>query len=63
MLLDRKFNENFKNVLKTVIFSPQVDFTGDFVRFLKSTLSRTQTSALYRTRGGKLNYVSLCFIF
>jgi len=30
-LLDRKFNEDFKNVLKTVIFSLQVGFTGDFV--------------------------------
>jgi len=29
-LLDRKFNEDFKNVLKTVIFSLQVGFTGDF---------------------------------
>jgi len=31
MLLDRKFNEEFKNVLKIVIFSLQVGFTGDFV--------------------------------
>jgi len=31
MLLDRKFNEDFKNVLKTVIFSLQVSFTHDFV--------------------------------
>jgi len=30
MLLDRKFNEDSKNVLKTVIFSLQVGFTGDF---------------------------------
>jgi len=30
-LLDRKFNENSKNVLKTVIFSLQVGFLGDFV--------------------------------
>jgi len=28
-LLDRKFNEDSKNVLKTVIFSLQVCFTGD----------------------------------
>jgi len=31
MLLDRKFNGDSKNVLKTVIFSLQVDFIGDFV--------------------------------
>jgi len=31
MSLDRKFNGNSKNVLKTVIFSLQVGFTGDFV--------------------------------
>jgi len=31
MLLDRKFNEDFKNVLKTVIFLPKVGFRGDFV--------------------------------
>jgi len=30
MLLDRKFNKDFKNVLTTVIFSLQVGFTGDF---------------------------------
>jgi len=30
-LLDRKFNEDFNNVLKTVIFLLQVSFTGDFV--------------------------------
>jgi len=29
MLLDRKFNGDSKNVLKTVIFSLQVGFTGD----------------------------------
>jgi len=28
---DRKFSEDSKNVLKTVIFSLQVGFTGDFV--------------------------------
>jgi len=31
MLSDRKFNEDFKNLLKTVIFLLQVGFTGDFV--------------------------------
>jgi len=31
MLPDRKFNGDSKNVLKTVIFSLQVTFTGDFV--------------------------------
>jgi len=31
MLLDRKFNEDFKTVLKMVIFSLQVHFTCDFV--------------------------------
>jgi len=31
MSLDRKFNEDSKNVLTTVIFSLQVGFTGDFV--------------------------------
>jgi len=30
-LLDSKFNEDSKNVLKTVIFSLQVGFAGDFV--------------------------------
>jgi len=30
MLLDREFNKDSKNVLKTVIFSLQVGFTGDF---------------------------------
>jgi len=30
-LLDRKFHEDSKNVLKTVIFLLQVDFTGDLV--------------------------------
>jgi len=29
--LDGKFNEDSKNVLKTVIFSLKVGFTGDFV--------------------------------
>jgi len=29
--LDRKFNEDSKNVLKTIIFSLQVSFTGNFV--------------------------------
>jgi len=29
--LDRKFNEDSKNVLQTVIFSPQVGLTDDFV--------------------------------
>jgi len=32
-LLDRKFNEDSKNFLKTVIFSLQVSFTFDFQRF------------------------------
>jgi len=31
MLLNRKFNKNSENVLKTVIFSLQVGFTGNFV--------------------------------
>jgi len=31
MVLNRKFNEDSKNVLRTVIFSLQVGFTGDFV--------------------------------
>jgi len=31
MLLDRKFDEDSKNVLKTVIFSLQVGFTSGFV--------------------------------
>jgi len=30
-LWDRKFNEDSKNVLKTVILSLQVSFTDDFV--------------------------------
>jgi len=30
-LLDRKFNEDSKNVLKTVTFSLQVGFTGGFI--------------------------------
>jgi len=30
-LLDRKFNEDSKNALKTIIFLLQADFTGDFV--------------------------------
>jgi len=30
-LLDRKFNENSKNVFKTVIFLLQEGFIGDFV--------------------------------
>jgi len=30
-LLNRKFNGHFKNVVKTVILSLQVGFTGDFV--------------------------------
>jgi len=29
--MDMKFNEDTRNVLKTVIFSLQVGFTGDFV--------------------------------
>jgi len=32
-LLDSKFNEDFKNVLKTVIFLLQVRFTDDFVSY------------------------------
>jgi len=31
MPLDRKFNEDSKNVLKTVIISFKVDFTSGFV--------------------------------
>jgi len=31
MLLDRKFNDDSKNVLKTIIFSLQAGFTSDFV--------------------------------
>jgi len=31
MLVNRKFNEDFKIVLKTVIFSPQVGLTSNFV--------------------------------
>jgi len=31
MSLDRKFNEDSKNVLKTAIFPLQVSFTGNFV--------------------------------
>jgi len=31
MSLDRKFNEDSKNVLKNMIRSLQVGFTGDFV--------------------------------
>jgi len=31
MSLERKFNEDSKNVIKTVIFSLQVCFTGNFV--------------------------------
>jgi len=31
MLLNRKFNEDSKNVLKTVTFLLQVGFTTDFV--------------------------------
>jgi len=31
MSLGKKFNEDSKNVLKTVIFSLEVSFTGDFV--------------------------------
>jgi len=31
MLSDRKFNEDLKNLLKTVIFLLQVGFTDDFV--------------------------------
>jgi len=38
-LLDRKFNENFKNVLKTVIFLVQVGFIGDFVSVLSNCVS------------------------
>jgi len=30
-ILNRKFNEDFKNVLKTVIFLLQMGFTVDFV--------------------------------
>jgi len=30
-LLNRKFNDNSKNVLKVVIFLLQVGFTGDFI--------------------------------
>jgi len=30
-ILDRKFNEDSENVRKTVIFSRQVGFTGEFV--------------------------------
>jgi len=35
MLLDRKFNEDFKNVLKTVIFSLQVGLTNNFISICK----------------------------
>jgi len=30
-LLDKKFNEDFKNILKAAIFLLQMDFTEDFV--------------------------------
>jgi len=45
MLLDRKFNEDSKNVLKTVIFSLQVSFTGDFVP--DCSLNRVQILNLF----------------
>jgi len=31
MSLDRKFNEDSKNVLKTIIFLNETGFRGDFV--------------------------------
>jgi len=45
-LLNRKFNEDSKNVLKTVIFLLQVDFTGDFVPNCVSGNSNFDTAFL-----------------
>jgi len=45
-ILDRKFNEDSKNVIKTVIFSLQVGFTGDFVPECISDSSNFDTAFL-----------------
>jgi len=47
MSLDRKFDEDFKNVLKTVIFSPQVGLTGNFVLDCSFKLSFWQLKLLH----------------
>jgi len=52
MLLDRKFNENSKNVLKTVIFLLQVGFTGYFVSVFSNCASdslKTFTALFFLT--------------
>jgi len=46
MLLDRKFNEDSKNVLKTVIFVLQVGFTDNFVPDCLSGNSNFDTTFL-----------------
>jgi len=46
MLLDRKFNEDSKNVLKTVIFSLQVGLTSNFVSACQSVLKGCKNQCL-----------------
>jgi len=41
--LDRKFNEDSKNVLKTVIFALKVGLTGDFVPDFQTVFLAVQT--------------------
>jgi len=45
-LFNRKFNEDFKNVLKTDIFLLQVNFTGDFVTDFQTVFLAVQTLTL-----------------
>jgi len=47
MLLDRKFNEDSKNVLKTVIFSLQVGFTVFQTVFLAIQITRRVSEIYY----------------
>jgi len=46
MLLNRKFNDDSKNVLKTVIFLLQIGSTGDFVPDCSLKLSFWQFKTL-----------------
>jgi len=46
MLLDRKLNEDSKNVLKTIIFSLQVGLTSNFVPDCQTMLKSSKNQGL-----------------
>jgi len=56
MLLDRKFNEDSKNILKTVIFSLQVGLTSKFVTLVWQQLSKFAISGSNKCYIGSIRF-------